>query len=63
MTVMIAVTGLMGAGHLARSLLIARALREAGARAVIVNGGREIAHLAEPGDEIMQIPPPLVGRD
>lgn len=41
MKVMLVVTGLMGAGHLTRILLIAKALKAAGAMPLIVNGGRE----------------------
>lgn len=40
MKVMLVVTGLMGAGHLTRILLIAKALKAAGAMPLIVNGGQ-----------------------
>ena len=57
MKVMLVVTSLMGAGHLNRTLIIARALKARGARPVVVSGGREIAHLSAGGVEIEQLPP------
>ncbi len=46
MKVMFVVTSLMGAGHLARTLLLAEAVQAAGGRALVVSGGREIGHLS-----------------
>lgn len=55
--VMLAVTSLMGAGHLARALVIARALKAAGAAPVVVSGGRPIAHLDAAGVRVEHLPP------
>lgn len=57
MKALLVVTSLMGAGHLARTLVIARALRAAGATPLVVSGGREIAHLDTGGVEVAQLPP------
>ncbi|MFV0473497.1 MAG: glycosyltransferase, partial [Pikeienuella sp.] len=57
MKVMLVVTGLMGSGHLARTLLIARALKAAGAAPVVVSGGRAIPHLDAGGVPVAQLPP------
>ncbi len=57
MRVMLVVTSLMGAGHLQRTLLIAQALKAAGARPLVVSGGREIGHLDAGGVELAQLPP------
>ncbi|MEL7463590.1 MAG: glycosyltransferase [Pseudomonadota bacterium] len=57
MRVLLAVTSLMGAGHLNRTLTIARALRRAGAEPLVVSGGREIAHLDADGVAMAQLPP------
>lgn len=57
MRVMLVVTGLMGAGHLTRTLLIAKALKAAGAAPLVVSGGREIPHLDRGEVEIAQLPP------
>lgn len=57
MKVMLVVTSLMGAGHLARTLMIAQALREAGAAPVVVTGGREIGHLGAMGVRVEHLPP------
>ncbi|MFN3262921.1 MAG: glycosyltransferase family protein [Pikeienuella sp.] len=46
MKVMFVVTSLMGAGHLARTLLLAEAVQAVGGRALVVSGGREIGHLS-----------------
>ncbi len=56
MKVMLVVTSLMGAGHLQRTLIIARAIREAGGEPVIVSGGRPIAHLKTGGVTVEHIP-------
>lgn len=57
MKVMLVVTSLMGAGHLARTLILSRALRDAGAAPVVVSGGRRIEHLAVDGVDLEQLPP------
>ena len=57
MKVMLVVTSLMGAGHLQRTLIIARAIRDAGGEAVIVSGGRPIPHLETGGVQVDHIPP------
>lgn len=57
MKVMLVVTGLMGAGHLTRILLIAKALKAAGAMPLIVNGGREIPHLDTGGVDLENLAP------
>lgn len=57
MKVMLVVTSLMGAGHLQRMLIIARALNASGAQAVIVSGGRALPQLNAQGVEIVQLPP------
>ncbi len=57
MKVMIVVTHLLGTGHLARALTLARAYRAAGDEAVVVSGGMP-APLLDRGDvEIVQLPP------
>lgn len=49
-------THLMGSGHLARVLNLADAVRAAGGAAVVISGGRPLAHLPlGPGD--VQLPP------
>ncbi|MGB0410966.1 MAG: glycosyltransferase family protein [Pikeienuella sp.] len=55
--VMFVVSSLMGAGHLQRILLIARAVNAAGGRAVVVSGGRPISHLIGAGIEVKNLPP------
>lgn len=56
MKVMLVVTSLMGAGHLQRTLIIARAIRDAGGTPVIVSGGRPIPHLKTDGVVIDHLP-------
>lgn len=56
MKVMLVVTSLMGAGHLQRTLIIARAIREVGGEPIIVSGGRPIPHLKTSGVAIDHIP-------
>lgn len=51
------VTHLMGSGHLVRALALARALAAAGARPLVISGGRPRAHMATGGVEIAQLPP------
>lgn len=57
MRVMIAVTHLLGTGHLSRSLTLAAAFRDAGHTAVVVSGGMPVPHLSADGIEIVQLPP------
>lgn len=57
MKVMLVVTSMMGAGHLQRTLIIARAIRDAGGQPVIVSGGRPIPHLKTGGVTVDHIPP------
>jgi predicted glycosyltransferase len=56
MKVMLVVTSLMGAGHLQRTLIIARAIRAVGGDPVIVSGGRPIPHLETGGVVVEHIP-------
>jgi predicted glycosyltransferase len=57
MKVMIVVTHLLGTGHLARALTLARAFAAAGHDAVLVSGGRPVPHLDGTGARIVQLPP------
>ncbi|RMF40186.1 MAG: glycosyltransferase [Alphaproteobacteria bacterium] len=57
MKVLFAVTHLMGAGHLVRSLALARAVNAAGGQALVLSGGRPLAHLDTAGVELLQLPP------
>lgn len=57
MKVLFVVTSLMGAGHLARTLILARAVEAAGGTVVIASGGRAIPHLETGGVQVEQIPP------
>lgn len=57
MKVLFVVTSLMGAGHLARTLTLARAVNAAGGRAMVVSGGRATAHLDSGGVALEQLPP------
>lgn len=56
MRVLIAVTHLLGTGHLARALTLARAFAAAGHHAVVVSGGMAAPHLDHAGVEIVQLP-------
>ena len=56
MKVLLVVTSLMGAGHLNRTLIIARAIQVAGGTPVIVSGGRPIPHLKTGGVTIEHLP-------
>lgn len=57
MNVLIVVTHLLGTGHLARALTLARAIRDAGDRATVVSGGMPAPQL-DPGDvPLVQLPP------
>lgn len=57
MKALFAVTSLMGAGHLQRILIIARALIRAGGEPLVVCGGRPIPHLEAGGVGFAQLPP------
>lgn len=57
MTVAILVTHLLGTGHLARALTLARAFVAAGHRAVVLSGGRPAPHLDAAGVKLAQLPP------
>ena len=57
MKVMLVVTSLMGAGHLQRTLILARALAGVGATPMVVSGGRTIPHLDHTGVRLEQLPP------
>lgn len=57
MKVLFVVTSLMGAGHLARTLIIARALRAAGGTPLVVSGGRSLPQLDAGGVEVRRLPP------
>ncbi|MEL6476902.1 MAG: glycosyltransferase [Pseudomonadota bacterium] len=53
-------THLSGTGHFLRSLSLARAAARAGHRALVINGGRPLPHIASGDVEMLQIPPLLV---
>lgn len=57
MKVMIVVTHLLGTGHLARALVLARAVLEAGDEAIVVSGGIAVPHLDLGDVPIFQLPP------
>lgn len=57
MTITILVTHLLGTGHLARALTLARAFAEAGHRAVVLSGGLPAPHLDASGVTLVQLPP------
>ena len=57
MNVMIVVTHLLGIGHLARALTLARAYEAAGDTALVVSGGMPAPLLTTPTDRIVQLPP------
>ncbi|MBV9430963.1 MAG: glycosyl transferase family 28 [Hyphomicrobiales bacterium] len=62
--VLIAVTHLLGVGHLARVALIARALHETGASVRLVSGGRPSATVDLSGLDVVQLAPVhCVGAD
>ena len=56
MKVMFVVTSLMGAGHLQRTLILARALRDAGGTPIVVSGGRPLDHLNADGVTMETLP-------
>ena len=57
MKVMIVVTHLLGTGHLARALVLARAFSAAGDEVTIVSGGMSAPHLNSENIEFIQLPP------
>ncbi|MBO9476397.1 glycosyltransferase [Shimia sp. R11_0] len=57
MKVLIAVTHLLGTGHLSRALTLARAFVRAGHDVVVVSGGRPAPHLEAEGVALVQLPP------
>jgi predicted glycosyltransferase len=56
MRITILVTHLMGSGHLVRALAIARAIDAAGGSALVISGGRPLAHVAADGVRLAQAP-------
>lgn len=56
-TVLIAVTHLLGIGHFARMVALARALTEAGMAVTLVSGGRPVPTLPIHGIRLVQLPP------
>lgn len=57
MKVLIAVTHLLGAGHLSRALTLGRAFATAGHQVVVLSGGRPARHLPSDGVTLEQLPP------
>ncbi len=57
MKVLIAVTHLLGTGHLARALTLARAFRDAGHAVRLISGGLPAPHLDHSEIEVIQLPP------
>lgn len=55
--VAILVTHLLGTGHLSRSLILARALRDAGFAPLLISGGMPTPHLDMSGVDFVQLPP------
>lgn len=55
--VLIVVTHLLGTGHLARALVLARAFSEAGDEVVVASGGMPAPHLNAQGLTVEQLPP------
>ena len=55
--VTILVTHLLGTGHLSRSLVLARALRDAGLAPQLISGGMPTGHLDLSGVDFVQLPP------
>jgi predicted glycosyltransferase len=55
--VAILVTHLLGTGHLSRSLILARALRDAGFAPLLISGGMPTGHLDLSGVDFVQLPP------
>lgn len=57
MKVMLAVTHLLGTGHLSRALTLARAFRDAGHEVRLASGGMPAPHLDAGGIAFVQLPP------
>ena len=57
MNVLIIVTHLLGTGHLARALTLAKAFAAKGDKATVVSGGMPAAHLDNTGVTLLQLPP------
>lgn len=57
MKALILVTHLLGTGHLARALTLARAFSTAGHEATVVSGGRPAGQLDSEGVRLVQLPP------
>lgn len=57
MKVMIVVTHLLGTGHLARALTLAKAFGAEGDDVVVVSGGQPVPHLDDGGVVLVQLPP------
>ncbi|MGR3760357.1 glycosyltransferase family protein [Roseobacteraceae bacterium NS-SX3] len=57
MKVLIAVTHLLGSGHLARALTLGRAFSAAGHEVRIASGGFPVPQLSSAGVELVQLPP------
>ena len=55
--VTIIVTHLLGTGHLSRSLILARAIRDTGLEPQIISGGMPTGHLDITGIDFVQLPP------
>ena len=55
--VAILVTHLLGTGHLSRSLILARAFRDAGLEPQLISGGMPAGHLDTSGIDFVQLPP------
>ena len=57
MKIMFVVTHLLGTGHLARTLTLARAFDQAGHTVTVVSGGLPAPHLDAQGLNLVQLPP------
>lgn len=57
MKVLIAVTHLLGTGHLSRALTLARAFTREVHEAVVLSGGMPVPHLDKDGVALVQLPP------
>lgn len=57
MKVLIAVTHLLGAGHLSRALTLGRAFAHEGHEVVLLSGGQPAPHMDQTGVRLVQLPP------
>jgi predicted glycosyltransferase len=57
LTVLIAVTHLLGAGHLTRAAALARAFSSSGHRVALISGGMPSAIIRQEGFDLVQLPP------